>query len=164
MHTVRTEDAPEYLVDNVDIAEEAVIEHALGILGSRLRKPGEAFRSPASVQDYLRLYFAGMEHEVFATLWLDSQHRLIEAVPMFRGTLTQTSVYPREVVKDALRFNAAAVILAHNHPSGYAEPSRDDEIITSTLKATLDLIDVRVLDHIIVAGKGITSFAERGLI
>ena len=166
MNTVRTEDAPTYFVptNSVDITEEEVIEHALGILEARLRKPGEAFNSPAAVRNYLRLHFAGLEHEVFAVLFLDSLNRLIEAVDLFRGTLTQTSVYPREVVKDALKYNAAAVILAHNHPSGFAEPSRADEIITSTLKATLDLIDVRVLDHIVVGGTDIVSFAERGLI
>ena len=162
MNTVRTEDAPTYFVPNKD--EDAVIERALGILKGRLRKPGEAFNSPAAVRDYLRLHFAGLEHEVFAALFLDSQNRLIEAVDLFRGTLTQTSVYPREVVKEALKRNAQAVILTHNHPSGYAEPSRADELITSTLKATLDLIDVRVLDHIIVAGTDIVSFAERSLI
>ena len=162
MNTVRTEDAPTYFVPNKD--EDAVIERALGILKGRLRKPGEAFNSPAAVRDYLRLHFAGLEHEVFAALFLDSQNRLIEAVDLFRGTLTQTSIYPREVVKEALKRNTQAVILAHNHPSGYAEPSRADELITSTLKAALDLIDVRVLDHIIVAGADTVSFAERGLI
>ena len=162
MNTVRSEDAPTYFVSNKD--EDAVIERALGILKGRLRKPGEAFNSPATVRDYLRLHFAGLEHEVFAALFLDSQNRLIEAVDLFRGTLTQTSIYPREVVKEALKRNTQAVILAHNHPSGYAEPSRADELITSTLKAALDLIDVRVLDHIIVAGADTVSFAERGLI
>jgi DNA repair protein RadC len=101
---------------------------------------------------------------VFAVLFLDSQHRLIVLEPMFRGTLTQTSVYPREVVKRALALNAGAVILAHNHPSGAAEPSRADEYLTQTLKAALALVDVRVLDHLVVGRGRVTSFAERGLL
>lgn len=120
--------------------------------------------SPATVRDFLRLHFAGQQHETFVVLFLDAQNRLIEAQQLFRGTLTQTSVYPREVVKEALKQNAAAVILAHNHPSGIAEPSRADEILTSSLKQALSLVDVRVLDHFIVAGAITLSFAERGLI
>lgn len=120
--------------------------------------------SPASVRDYLRLFFAGQEHESFAVLFLDAQNRLIAADELFRGTLTQTSVYPREVVKAALRHNAGATIFSHNHPSGVAEPSRADEILTGELKKALALVDVRVLDHFIVAGAEVLSFAERGLI
>jgi DNA repair protein RadC len=107
--------------------------------------------SPGAVRDYLRLHLAGLQHEVFFALWLDAQNRLIAAEEIFRGTLTQTSVYPREVVKLALRHNAAAVVLAHNHPSGVAEPSRADEVLTSELKQALALVEVRVLDHFIVA-------------
>ena len=162
MNTVRTEDAPTYFVPNKD--EDAVIKQALTILKVRLRKPGPGFNSPATVRDYLRLHFAGLEHEVFAVLFLDSQNRLIEAVDLFRGTLTQTSVYPREVVKEALKRNAQAVILTHNHPSGFAEPSRADEALTASLQSALALVDVRVLDHIVVAGTDIVSFAERSLI
>lgn len=112
----------------------------------------------------LRLQCAGLQHEVFIVLFFDSQHRLLGAVEMFRGTLTQTSVYPREVVKSALQRNAAAVVLAHNHPSGSAEPSRADEHLTQTLKTALALVDVRILDHFVVAGDQAISFAERGLI
>lgn len=120
--------------------------------------------SPGKVRDYLRLMLSRLEHEVFVALYLDSQNRLIFTDELFRGTLTQTSVYPREVVKRALKHNAAAVIFAHNHPSGVAEPSRADELLTSNLKQALALIDVRVLDHLIVAGSSTVSFAERGLL
>ena len=120
--------------------------------------------SPSSVRDYLRLIFAGQEYESFLVLFLDAQNRLIAGNEMFRGTLTQTSVYPREIVKEAMRCNAAAVIFSHNHPSGVAEPSRADEQLTSSLKQALALVDVKVLDHFIVAGAATLSFAERGLI
>jgi DNA repair protein RadC len=120
--------------------------------------------SPASVRDYLGLSIGSLPHEVFTVLFLDAQHRAIAIEEMFRGSLTQTSVYPREVVKRALAHNAAAVILAHNHPSGIAEPSRADELLTQSLARALDLVDVRVLDHVIVAGNGSVSFAERGLL
>jgi DNA repair protein RadC len=116
------------------------------------------------VRDLLRLRLAGLPHEVFVCLQLDAQHRVIAFEELFRGTLTQTSVYPREVVKAALRANAAAVIFAHNHPSGVAEPSHADEILTRSLKSALALVDVQVLDHFIVAGTRIMSFAERGLL
>lgn len=120
--------------------------------------------SPEIVRDYLRTKLASLEHEVFVTLLLDSQHRLLQCLELFRGTLAQTSVYPREVVKVALAQNAAAMILAHNHPSGVAEPSRADELLTQALKQALALVDVRVLDHFVVAGADIVSFAERGLL
>ena len=105
-----------------------------------------------------------LEHEVFCVVFLDAQHRVIELQQMFRGTVTQTSVYPREVVKASLALNAAAVILAHNHPSGAAEPSRADEYLTQTLKTALQLVDVRVLDHLVVTANVVVSFAERGLL
>ena len=120
--------------------------------------------SPQKVRSYLCMALAEPGHEVFAVLFLDAQHRLIACEEMFRGTLTQTSVYPREVVKQALRHNSAAVILAHNHPSGVAEPSRADEALTRALQSALALVDVRVLDHIVVAGSRSVSFAERGLL
>ncbi len=120
--------------------------------------------APASVRDHLRLIFAGQEHESFVVLFLDAQNRLIVSEELFRGTLTQTSVYPREIVKEALRKNAASVIFSHNHPSGVAEPSRADELLTNSLKQALALVDVKVLDHFIVAGAAILSFAERGLL
>jgi len=123
-----------------------------------------ALSSPRAVRDYLRLALAGREQEVFVVLLLDAQHRVIAHEELFRGTLTQTSVYPREVVKCALRHNAAAVIFAHNHPSGVAEPSHADEILTRSLKSALALVDIEVLDHFIVAGSRTMSFAERGLL
>lgn len=125
----------------------------------------DAFTAPGAVRQWLRLKLAGRPHEVFMALWLDAQNRLIEAQELFTGSLTQTSVYPREVVKAALAHNAAAVILAHNHPSGVAEPSRADELLTRALKDALALVDVKVLDHFVVAGNASPlSFAERGLL
>jgi DNA repair protein RadC len=126
----------------------------------------DVLASPAAVRTYLRLQMGRLDHEVFVVLFLDAQNRVIASEEMFRGTLTQTSVYPREVVKRALQLNAAAVILAHNHPSGSVEPSRADEALTQTLRASLALVDARVLDHFIVAGNGnaILSMAERGLV
>lgn len=120
--------------------------------------------APGAVRDFLRIHFAGREYESFVVLFLDAQNRLLAPLEMFRGTLTETSVYPREIVKAALRENAAAVIFAHNHPSGVAEPSRADEMLTQTLKKSLALVDVKVLDHFVVAGASILSFAERGLV
>jgi DNA repair protein RadC len=120
--------------------------------------------SPAIVRDYLRLHFASYEHEAFVAIFLDAQHRVIASHELFRGTLTQTSVYPREVVKAALRVNAAEVIFSHNHPSGVSEPSQSDQMLTTALKQALALVDVRVLDHFIVAGTSVLSFAERGLL
>jgi DNA repair protein RadC len=120
--------------------------------------------SPTAVRDYLRLLFRGREYESFAVLYLDSQNRLIASEEVFRGTLNQTSVYPREIVKRALSQNCAAVIFSHCHPSGVAEPSRADELLTTTLKHALALVDIRVLDHMVVAEHAVVSFAERGLI
>ena len=125
----------------------------------------DSFSSPGKVRDWLRLKLGSRGHEVFMALWLDAQNRLIKAEELFAGTLSQTSVYPREVVKAALANNAAAVILAHNHPSGVAEPSPADQMLTATLKEALTLVDVRLLDHFIVAGNAPPlSFAERGLL
>jgi DNA repair protein RadC len=142
---------------------EEVLTAARRVLSHRVRR-GTALTSPQTVRDQLRLNLGELEHEVFVALLLDSQHRLIEYVELFRGTLAQTSVYPREVVKIALTRNAAAMIFAHNHPSGVPEPSRADELLTQSLKQALALVDVRVLDHFIVAGADIVSFAERGLL
>ena len=127
-------------------------------------KMDRVLNSPGAVRDCLRLQFAGQEFESFVGLFLDSQHRLIASHELFRGTLTQTSVYPREVVKAALRVNCGAVIFAHNHPSGVAEPSQSDRMLTDALRQALSLVDVRVLDHFIVAGNSVLSFAERGLL
>ena len=125
----------------------------------------DTFANPGKVRDWLRLKLATRQHEVFMALWLDAQNRLIKAEELFTGSLTQTSVYPREVVKTALAHNAAAVILAHNHPSGVSEPSRADEMLTRTLKEALAMVDVKLLDHFIVAGNSSPlSFAERGLL
>ncbi|EOA5673152.1 DNA repair protein RadC, partial [Pseudomonas aeruginosa] len=125
---------------------------------------GASFSSPVAVKEYLSAKLAGFEHEVFAVLFLDTQHRLIEYSELFRGTIDSASVYPRELVKEALRLNAAAVIVSHNHPSGNPEPSGADKVLTQRLREALALVDVRTLDHIIVAGGSTISFAERGLI
>lgn len=143
-------------------ADEVLLQ-ARRVLSQRVRR-GATMSSPQAVKDYLQVQIGVLEHEVFIVIFLDAQHRLIAVKEMFRGTVTQTSVYPREVVKESLALNAAAVILAHNHPSGAAEPSRADESLTQTLKAALALVDVRVLDHLVVAGADVTSFAERGLV
>ena len=142
---------------------EEVLQQARRVLSYRVRR-GAVFSSPAIVKDYLRLQIGELEHEVFCVLFVDSQNRMIAMREMFRGTVTQTSVYPREVVKEALVLNAASVILAHNHPSGHPEPSRADEFLTQTLKTSLALVDVRVLDHLVVGGGEVVSFAERGLL
>ena len=141
----------------------AVIEIARRALAERLAD-APLFDSPQALRDYLRLVLGQRQHEVFAVLFLDAQHRLIAMEEMFRGTLTQTSVYPREVVKRALELGAAAVVFAHNHPSGAAEPSRADEFLTQALRAALGLVDVRVLDHMVVGRDATASFAERGLL
>ena len=141
------------------VAKELVRRSLMEVMGQR-----DVLSSPASVRDYLRMTLAGRDYEVFMVLFLDAQNRVIEAEEMFRGTLTQTSVYPREVVKRSLVMNAAAVIFAHNHPSGVGEPSRADELLTQSLKQALALVDVKVLDHFVVAGSGVMSFAERGLL
>jgi DNA repair protein RadC len=122
------------------------------------------FDTPGAVKQYLQLHLAARPHEVFCVLFLDVQNRLLEMEELFRGTLSQTSVYPREVVKRALHHGAAAVVLAHNHPSGSVQPSRADEALTQTLKAALALVDVRVLDHIIIGQGETLSMAERGLV
>ena len=139
------------------------IKRALKILDQRMRR-SDALSSPDAVRDYLRLLLHDRGHEVFVVVFLDAQHRVIASDEMFRGTLTQTSVYPREVVKTALAHNAAAVVFAHNYPSGVTEPSRADELLTQTLKQALALVDVKVLDHFVIAGAGSLSFAEGGLL
>jgi len=141
----------------------AAIELARRSLQEKL-KESAALTSPGAVRDYLRLRLASRKEEAFVCIWLDAQHKAIEFEVPFTGTLTQTSVYPREIVKAALRFNAAAVIFAHNHPSGVAQPSQADELLTRNLKEALALVEVKVLDHFIVAGHQVISFAERGLL
>jgi DNA repair protein RadC len=141
----------------------AVMELARRALAEEMRA-GDSLASPGAVRGYLRLRMQHLAHECFWCVFLDAQNRVIAAEELFRGTLTQTSVYPREVVKHALAHNAAAVILAHNHPSGVAEPSLQDQALTRTLTEALSLVDVRVLDHFIVAPGACLSFAERGLL
>ena len=142
---------------------DQILEAARQAIEHKMQR-GAAFNSPTAVKDYLRAKLASFEHEVFAVLFLDTQHCLIEYAEMFRGTIDAASVYPREVVKEALRLNAAAVIVSHNHPSGNPEPSAADRVLTQRLKEALALVDVRTLDHVVVAGSNTTSFAERGLI
>jgi len=146
------------------VQERKAVAYAVRLLDKAMREPGACLNSPQIVADYLKLHIAARPHEVFVCLFLDAHNRLIEAREMFRGTLTQTSVYPREIVKEALKLNAAAVILAHNHPSGVAEPSQADELLTRTLAQALALVDVKVLDHFVIARQNSVSFAERGLI
>lgn len=141
----------------------AVMELARRALAEEM-KARDSLASPAAVRAYLRLRMQDLAHECFFGVFLDAQNRVIAAEELFRGTLTQTSVYPREVVKHALRHNAAAIILAHNHPSGVAEPSLQDQALTRTLAEALALVDVKVLDHFIVAPGAAMSFAERGLL
>lgn len=140
----------------------AVLELSRRALAQQL-KAREVFSSPDAVKHYLQLHLSRKAHEVFAVMFLDAQNRLIAMEELFRGTLTQTSVYPREVVLRALQHEAASVVLAHNHPSGTVQPSRADEALTQTLRAALALVDVRVLDHVIVAPGDALSMAERGL-
>jgi DNA repair protein RadC len=142
---------------------QAVLEMSRRALRETLDR-GAALSSPHAVRDYLRLKLQGRTYEVFVAVFLDAQNRVLAVEELFRGTLTQTSVFPREIVKRALHFNAASVIFAHNHPSGLAEPSRADEALTQTLKHTLALVDVKVLDHFVVGGGAAMSFAERGLL
>lgn len=142
---------------------QAVLEMARRHLLAQLSSP-EALNSPSAAGDYLRARIGHLPHEVFAVLFLDSQHRLLAVEELARGTVDGAAVYPREVVKAALRHNAAAVLLAHNHPSGVAEPSTADRALTERLREALKLVDIRVLDHLIVCTDRITSFAERGWI
>jgi DNA repair protein RadC len=162
--TIRTEEAPAYCAAPATVDEDKIIAQALRILARRLKKVGTVLTSPEATRDYLRLQLAGLEHEVFACLLLDNRHRVIAYRELFRGTIDGASVYPREVVKEVLAHNAAAVIFAHNHPSGDPEPSTADHRITTRLKDALVLIEVRVLDHIILGSEGSLSFAERGLL
>jgi len=155
---VMNEASGQYLTD------DEVIQMAMSILSHRFGLKRTALNSPTTVRDYLKLSLSSMEREVFCVAFLDAQNRVIAFEQMFEGTLTQTSVFPREVVKAALAHNAAGVIFAHNHPSGVAEPSRADETLTLTLKQALALVDVRVLDHFIIGAGTAMSFAERGLL
>ena len=143
-------------------AEHEILDHASDLLEQKII--GQPLTSPDLVRDFLRTKLARLEHEVFCVLFLDNRHRVLGFEELFRGTINGTAVYPREVVKRSLALNCAALILVHNHPSGIAEPSHADEILTQRLKDTLSLVEVRVLDHLIVGREGVVSFADRGLI
>ena len=155
------EEIPAYGVSDRLLAARELLRRALE---ETLREPSDSLASPDAVKSYLRLFLGGQEYESFVALWLDAQNRLIAGMEMFRGTTTQTSVYPREMVRIGLKLNASAVIVAHNHPRGSAESSRADEMLTQQLRQALALIDVKVLDHFIVTDASVMSFAERGLI
>jgi len=142
--------------------EREVLAAAAELLGARV--VGEALNSPRDCADFLRARFARREHEVFSCLYLDNRHRVLAFEELFRGTLNGTAVYPREIIKRALEHNAAAVILVHNHPSGVAEPSRADELLTTRVREALQLVDVRLLDHLVVGDGEVVSFSERGLL
>ena len=146
------------------LTDEEVISMAVAIINHRFGMKRASLNSPSMVRDYMKLTLTSKEHEVFVCVFIDAQNRVIAVEELFRGTLTQTSVYPREVVKAALQHNCAAVILAHNHPSGLAEPSHADQCLTTSLKQALAVVDVKVLDHFIIAGDSALSFAERGML
>jgi len=146
---------------SLPLTSQRTIKRALTLLESHLSEPGVAFTSTPFSRDWIRLQLASQERELFMVLLLDNQNRLLAHETLFYGTISSTVVYPREVVKAALRHNAAAVILAHNHPSGFAEPSDADRNITARLKQALTLVEVRLLDHLVVGSKEIVSFAER---
>ncbi|MFA7243036.1 MAG: DNA repair protein RadC [Sulfuricellaceae bacterium] len=151
-------------IGTIRAREDKAIYRAIRILEKRLGEEGEALNQPEAVRAYLKMRLAGEEREVFMVLFLNAQNRVISVEPMFYGTLTQVPTYPREVARRALHYNASAVIFAHNHPSGASEPTAGDNTITQAMKQSLALVDVQVLDHFIVAGKTMMSFAERGLI
>jgi len=146
------------------MTDQEILQRAIEILDGRLKERSIAMQSPLDTKNYLRIHLSELEYESFRIMLLDNQHRLIRFKEMFRGTIDGASVHPREVVKAALAFNAAAVIFTHNHPSGVAEPSQADQRITERLISALRLVDVRVLDHIIVGDQDNYSFAEHGLL
>ena len=159
MTTLYLRDGDEYR----EADDSCILSTAQRLIARRYRSGSPVLTSPGRTREFLKLKLGALDHEVFAMLALDNRHRLIEFVELFRGTVDGASVHPREVVKEALRLNAAAVILAHNHPSGIAEPSQADELITQRLRDAQALVDVRVLDHLII-GESVTSFAEQGLL
>ena len=158
----QSEDRATYNTTPATTTDDELISRALAVLEQRLCGPRDAITSPQSAKDYMRLKTASLGHEVFSCLWLDAQNRVLAIEEMFRGTLTQASVYPREIVKSALAHNAASVILSHNHPSGVSDPSGADRALTQNLCDALALVDVRVLDHLVVGDADVFSFAERG--
>ena len=144
--------------------EAGIEEIAEAYIECTQKTVGATIKSPRDTTDFLKARLGRLEHESFCVIYLDNRHRVVHFDELFRGTIDGTSVYPREVVKEALKYNAAAIILAHNHPSGVAEPSAADERITKRLKAALELVDIRVLDHIIIGGNDSVSLAERGIL
>lgn len=165
MTAIRNESAATYAVDNQQIEiDDAIVARAIEILEARLQKPEAYITSPNAAKDLVVLKLAERKAEAFCVLWLDNRHGVLGFDELFHGTIDGASVHPREVVRGAIEKNAAAVILVHNHPSGQPEPSQADQRITQRLRDALALVDVRVLDHLIVGGTEVTSFAERGLI
>ena len=156
---MKSEDTPVY-----GDKDDAIVAKALLILERRLKRPGFFVDSSKTIKEFATLKLAELEREVFAVFWLNAQNQLMEYQELFVGSLTQASVYPREVVKAGLKVNAAAAIFAHNHPSGTCEPSRADELLTAELKRALEIVEIKVLDHIVVGDINTTSFAEKGLL
>ncbi|EGH6907016.1 DNA repair protein RadC [Salmonella enterica subsp. enterica serovar Stanley] len=156
------EQQPPLFAATLPLSAQQTIREALNLLERQLREPGAAFTSSHTVRDWLRLSMASLEREEFVALFLDNQHRLIAHETLFSGTINHTQVHPREVVKAGLKHNAAAVIVAHYHPSGLVDPSLADRQITGRLRQVLNLVDIRLLDHLVVGGMEIVSFAERG--
>ena len=163
MMKVKNEDRAVYVVSDTE-KEDNIIAEAIAILKLRIKDVGDTFSNPKDVKKYFVLKYAEAEHEIFSVMYLDSQNRFIAHDDLFRGTLSECSVYPREVVKEALRYNAAGIVFCHNHPSGFCEASNADIRLTGNLKKALGLVDTRVLDHIIVGGVSTLSLAEKGLI
>lgn len=163
---VKSESPAIYAVDSTSAREEEdrVIEKALSILNSRMKKPGALMGSPDVAANYLRLLIGGLEHEVFHVLFMNNNHSVLASETMFTGTINESAVYVREIVKRALKHNAASLILAHNHPSGISSPSKSDIQITKRVKDAMELINVSVIDHIIVGDDNVSSFAQLGLI
>ena len=168
INKIETESPGEYATASAPMSDDEVISRAIRILDERMKsRPnhnGKEMTSPAATRDFLRLNLADRPHEVFCVLFLDTRHRLIAFEELFFGTIDSAHVHPRVVVERTLQLGAAALILAHNHPSGVAEPSQADLAITRRLRDALGLIDVRLLDHIVIGDTGIVSMAERGLI
>ncbi|PZN75365.1 MAG: DNA repair protein [Candidatus Methylumidiphilus alinenensis] len=152
-----------YYLTTRPVSGDEILSMALGLIKRKFTR-GKALTSPDASRDFLILKLAELEHECFCCLYLDNQHRVLQFESLFRGTIDGASVYPREVVKRALALNASAIIFAHNHPSGTADPSEADKFITQRLKQALGLLDIRVLDHFIVGGAEVMSFAEKGLL
>lgn len=161
---INEEESPEYGTAPLIGKQEETINQALKILESRIKEKGDFMCNPKEVINFLKFKISELEHEVFSIMFLDNQHRLIKYKELFRGTINGSSVHPREILKEALKYNSSAVIIAHNHPSGMIEPSSADREITRQIKDSLELIDIRVLDHIIIGGKESFAFSERGYI